>query len=138
MIKKPPLGEVITISAIVVVILLTLRMASDNRKLSEDNGKLSQQITDLDSKNDSLSKSVSSLITQVSAMNKIVEKESKRRAAAEMKSQRLQEEVKSALKDNKCSIELIPGDAVVGVRKAADSARGRKSSDAANSGKPAN
>lgn len=137
MLKKLPLGEIITIAAIAIVIILTVRLASDNRKLSEDNGRLSEQMKEIVSKNDSLSSSLNSLIGEVSAMNKIVETESKRRAAAEMKSQRLQEEVKSALKDNKCSIELIPSDAVIGVRKAADSARGGKGSGAADTSKPA-
>lgn len=137
MLKKLPLGEIITIAAIAVVIILAIKLASDNRKLSEDNGRLSEQIKEIGSKNDTLSNSLDSLIGEVSAMNKIVATESKRRAAAEMKSQRLQEEVKNALKDNKCSIELIPSDAVIGVRKAADSARGSKGSDGADTSKPA-
>lgn len=69
---------------------------------------------EIGSKNYALSNSLDSLISELSAMNKIVETESKRRAAAEMKSQRLQEEVKSALKDNKCAVEPIPGNAVIG------------------------
>ncbi len=81
---------------------------------------------EIGSKNYALSNSLDSLISELSAMNKIVETESKRRAAAEMKSQRLQEEVKSALKDNKCAVEPIPGNAVIGGCKAADSAQGCK------------
>ncbi|MDM3332442.1 DUF2570 domain-containing protein [Citrobacter sp. Cb127] len=135
MLKKFPLGEVITIAAIVIVILLTMKLVSDNRQLGQDNGRLSEQIRDVSSKNDALASSLDSLVSQVAEMNKIVAAEAKRRAAAEMKSQRLQEEVKSALKDNKCAIELIPADGVIWVRKAADSARGHKGSKPSDTGK---
>lgn len=124
MFKKWPLGEIITIAAIVVVILLTMRLASDNKKLSEDNGRLSEQIKDVGQKNEGLANSIDGLVEQIAVVNKLVATEARRRAAAEMKSQKLQEEVKDALKGNKCAIELVPADAVVGVRKAADSARG--------------
>lgn len=137
MLKKLPLGEIITIAAIAVVILLTMRLASDNKSLSLDNGRLSEQIKDIGSKNDALASTIQDLTDQVTAMNKIVATESKRRAAAEMKSQRLQEEVKDALKGNQCAIEYIPADAVVGVRKAADSARGGKGKESTNTSKPA-
>ena len=70
-----------------------MRLASDYRKLSEDYGWLLEQIVEIGSKNDALSNSLDSLISEVSAMKKIVKTESKRRAAAEMKSLRLQEEV---------------------------------------------
>ncbi|HBC2001454.1 TPA: DUF2570 domain-containing protein [Citrobacter freundii] len=135
MLKKFPLGEVITIAAIVIVILLTMKLVSDNRQLGQDNGRLSEQIKDVSSKNDALASSLDSLVDQVAEMNKIVAAEAKRRAAAEMKSQRLQEEVKNALKDNKCAIELIPADGVIGVRKAADSARGHKGTNPSDTGK---
>ena len=138
MLKKFPLGEVVTIAAIAIVILLTMRLASDNKQLSSDNGKLSEQIKDVGSKNDALSSSLDSLVGQVAEMNKIVATEAKRRAAAEMKSQRLQEEVKSALKDNKCTIELIPDGAVIGLRKAADSARSDKGKKPSDTSKPSN
>lgn len=138
MFKKFPLGEVVTIAAIAIVILLAMRLASDNKQLSSDNGKLSEQIKDVGSKNEALSSSLDSLIEQVAEMNKIVATEAKRRAAAEMKSQRLQEEVKSALKDNKCTIELIPDGAVIGLRKAADSARTDKSKKPSDTSKSSN
>lgn len=137
MFKKLPLGEVITIAAIVIVILLTMKLVSDNKQLGQDNGRLSEQIRDVSSKNDALASSLDSLVAQVAEMNKIVATESKRRAAAEMKSQRLQEEVKSALKDNKCTIELIPDGGVIGLRKAADSARGHKGTNSVDTGKSA-
>lgn len=137
MLKKWPIGEIITIAAIVIVILLTLRLASDNKKLSVDNGKLSEQIKDVGKKNEGLANSIDGLVEQIGVMNKIVATEARRRAAAEMKSQKLQDEVKSALKGNQCAIEYIPADAVVGVRKAADSARGSKSKKSSHSSKSA-
>lgn len=92
MLKKWPIGEIITIAAIVIVILLTLRLASDNKKLSEDNGRLSEQIKDIGQKNEGLANSIDGLVEQIGVMNKIVATEARRRAAAEMKAQKLQEE----------------------------------------------
>lgn len=97
MLKKWPIGEIITIAAIVIVILLTLRLASDNKKLSEDNGRLSEQIKDIGQKNEGLANSIDGLVEQIGVMNKIVATEARRRAAAEMKAQKLQEEVKDAI-----------------------------------------
>ncbi|MFZ4835778.1 DUF2570 domain-containing protein [Rouxiella sp. Mn2063] len=127
MLKNTSLGEVITIGAIAIVVILTLRLGADNRKLSEENGRLAEQSAELSHKNDGLAESLSTLSNEVQLMNKLVATESKRRAAAEMKSQKLQEEVKGALKDNQCAREPVPSDAVNGVRKAADSARSHKS-----------
>ena len=127
MLKNTSLGEVITIGAIVLVIVLVFRLGADNKKLSEENGRLAEQAGELSQKNDDLAVSLQTLSDEVKAMNKIVATESRRRAAAEMKSQKLQEEVKDALKDNRCAREPIPDDAVVGLREAADSARGGKS-----------
>ncbi|HCR1905267.1 DUF2570 domain-containing protein [Enterobacter asburiae] len=135
MLKKWPIGEIITIAAIVIVILLTLRLASDNKKLSVDNGKLSEQIKDVGQKNEGLANSIDGLVEQIGVMNKIVATEARRRAAAEMKAQKLQEEVKDALKGNACAVEYIPANAVIGVRKAADSARGHKGKKSADTRK---
>jgi hypothetical protein len=65
MLKKWPIGEIITIAAIVIVILLTLRLASDNKKLSEDNGRLSEQIKDIGQKNEGLANSIDGLVEQI-------------------------------------------------------------------------
>lgn len=126
MLKNTSIGEIVTIGAISVVVILMLRLGADNRKLSEENGRLAEQSAELSTKNDGLAESLSTLSNEVMAMNKLVATESRRRAAAEMKSQKLQEEVKDALKDNQCAREPVPAGAVNGVRKAADSARSHK------------
>ena len=122
----------------VIILGFIAKMGVDNSQLRNRNEQLQKDSRQLSVKNDDLANTLQNLTDAVTAMNKLVGTEAKRRAAAEMKSQRLQEEVKSALKDNKCSIELIPADAVIGVRKAAASARSGKGSDGSNPGKPAN
>ncbi|EAZ3751523.1 hypothetical protein B9H72_22915 [Salmonella enterica] len=86
---------------------------------------------------DDLANTLQNLADRVGDMNKLVDKEARRRSAAEMKSQRLQEEVKDALKNNKCSIELIPDSVVDQLRRQADSVRSGKSANDTDSGKPA-
>lgn len=121
----------------IIILSFIAKLGMDNNQLRHLNEALLTETKDLSQKNSDLAKTLHNLTEEVGKINALAQQESKRRAAAEMKSQRLQEEVKSALKDNKCSIELIPSDAVIGVRKAADSARGGKGSGAADTSKPA-
>ena len=121
----------------VIILGFIAKLGVDNSQLRSRNEQLQKDSRQLSVKNDDLANTLQNLTDAVTAMNKLVGSEAKRRAAAEMKSQRLQEEVKSALKDNKCSIELVPADAVISVRKAADSARSSDGSSAAVASKPA-
>lgn len=121
----------------IIILSFIAKLGMDNNQLRHLNEALLTETKDLSQKNSDLAKTLHNLTEEVGKINALAQQESKRRAAAEMKSQRLQEEVKSALKDNKCSIELIPSDAVIGVRKAADSARGGKGSGGADTSKPA-
>lgn len=121
----------------IIILSFIAKLGMDNNQLRHLNEALLTETKDLSQKNSDLAKTLHNLTEEVGKINALAQQESKRRAAAEMKSQRLQEEVKSALKDNKCSIELIPSDAVIGVRKAADSARGSKGSSGADTSKPA-
>lgn len=121
----------------IIILSFIAKLGMDNNQLRHLNEALLTETKDLSQKNSDLAKTLHNLTEEVGKINALAQQESKRRAAAEMKSQRLQEEVKSALKDNKCSIELIPGDAVIGVRKAADSARGGKGYSGADTSKPA-
>lgn len=121
----------------VIILGFIAKLGVDNSQLRSRNEQLQKDSRQLSAKNDDLANTLQNLTDAVTAMNKLVGSEAKRRAAAEMKSQRLQEEVKSALKDNKCAIELVPADAVISVRKAADSARSGDGSSGADSGKPA-
>lgn len=137
-IKPPSAKDIIVIGGVAFLIFAGMRMTSNYQELVKENTTLSEQTAQLSSKNDVLIKSVSDLTTEVKSMNDIVATESRRRAAAEMKSQRLQEEVKSALKDSMCSVELIPAGALVRMREAADSVRNGKTTVPADSGNPAN
>lgn len=137
MLKNTSPMEVVTIVAVAIVIAMMFKLSGDNKKLSEENGRLEQQTAELNSKNDGMAKSLTKLAGEIQSMNKLAADESRRRAAAEMKSQRLNEEVKDALKGNRCAVELIPERAVIGVREAAKSARSGGSQTGADTSQPA-
>ncbi|ENR8788678.1 DUF2570 domain-containing protein [Enterobacter hormaechei] len=118
-----------------IIIGFIVKLGTDNRQLKISNAALIAEAKQLHSKNDDLANTLQNLADRVGDMNKLVDKEARRRSAAEMKSQRLQEEVKDALKNNKCSIELIPDSVVDQLRRQADSVRNGKSADDTDSGK---
>lgn len=119
-----------------IIIGFIVKLGVDNRQLRISNSALISESKQLNVKNEDLATTLQNLADAVTDMNKQVDKEAKRRAAAEMKSQRLQDEVKDALKNNKCSIELIPDSVVDQLRRQADSIRSGKEADNSNSGKP--
>lgn len=119
-----------------IIIGFIAKLGADNRQLRIENSSLVKDNRELNGKNADLANTLQNLADKVGEMNQLVDAESRRRAAAEMKSQRLQEEVKSALKDNKCSVELIPDSVIDQLRRQADSIRGGESTDAADTGKP--
>lgn len=119
-----------------IIIGFIVKLGTDNRQLRISNAALVTETKQLNSKNNDLANTLQSLADRVGDMNKLVDKEARRRSAAEMKSQRLQEEVKDALKNNKCSIELIPDSVVDQLRRQADSVRNGKDSVDTDSGKP--
>ena len=119
-----------------IIIGFIVKLGADNRQLRISNAALISESKQLNTKNEDLATTLQNLADAVTDMNKQVDKEAKRRAAAEMKSQRLQEEVKDALKNNKCSIELIPDSVVDQLRRQADSIRNGKDTDTTDSGKP--
>lgn len=118
-----------------IIIGFIVKLGTDNRQLKISNAALIAEAKQLHSKNDDLANTLQNLADRVGDMNKLVDKEARRRSAAEMKSQRLQEEVKDALKNNKCSIELIPDSVVDQLRRQADSVRNGKSANDTDSGK---
>lgn len=118
-----------------IIIGFIVKLGTDNRQLKISNAALIAEAKQLHSKNDDLANTLQNLADRVGDMNKLVDKEARRRSAADMKSQRLQEEVKDALKNNKCSIELIPDSVVDQLRRQADSVRNGKSADDTDSGK---
>lgn len=119
-----------------IIIGFIVKLGADNRQLRISNAALISESKQLNVKNADLATTLQNLADAVTDMNKQVDKEAKRRAAAEMKSQRLQDEVKDALKNNKCSIELIPDSVVDQLRRQADSIRSGKDADSPDSGKP--
>ena len=119
-----------------IIIGFIVKLGTDNRQLRISNAALVTEAKQLNSKNNDLANTLQNLADRVGDMNKLVDKEARRRSAAEMKSQRLQEEVKDALKNNKCSIELIPDSVVDQLRRQADSVRNGKDSVDTDSGKP--
>ncbi|EQB0486273.1 DUF2570 domain-containing protein [Cronobacter turicensis] len=119
-----------------IIIGFIAKLGADNRQLRIENSSLVKDNRELNGKNADLANTLQNLADKVGEMNQLVDAESRRRAAAEMKSQRLQEEVKSALKDNKCSVELIPDSVIDQLRRQADAIRGGEDTDATNAGKP--
>ncbi len=129
------LKTIIPFAFFVIIIGFIAKLGYDNRQLKTDNYALQKESRELTTKNAGLANTLQDLTEAVTSMNNLVDKEAKRRAAAEMKSQRLNEEVKNALKGNACTIELIPVDAVIGLLNAADSARSGKGKKPAGSSK---
>ncbi|WP_336281117.1 DUF2570 domain-containing protein [Cronobacter dublinensis] len=119
-----------------IIIGFIAKLGADNRQLRIENSSLVKDNRELNGKNSDLANTLQNLADKVGEMNQLVDAESRRRAAAEMKSQRLQEEVKSALKDNKCSVEIIPDSVIDQLRRQADSIRGGESTDTTDTGKP--
>ncbi|ADZ13654.1 Rz-like spanin [Cronobacter phage ENT47670] len=119
-----------------IIIGFIAKLGADNRQLRIENSSLVKDNRELNGKNADLANTLQNLADKVGEMNQLVDAESRRRAAAEMKSQRLQEEVKSALKDNKCSVELIPDSVIDKLRRQADSIRGVEGTDNTDTGKP--
>ncbi|WP_319727494.1 DUF2570 domain-containing protein [Cronobacter malonaticus] len=119
-----------------IIIGFIAKLGADNRQLRIENSSLVKDNRELNGKNADLANTLQNLADKVGEMNQLVDAESRRLAAAEMKSQRLQEEVKSALKDNKCSVELIPDSVIDQLRRQADSVRGGEGTDTTDTGKP--
>ncbi|MBV8045093.1 DUF2570 domain-containing protein [Pluralibacter sp.] len=109
-----------------IIIGFIVKLGVDNRQLKTDNYALQKESRELTSKNTGLANTLQDLTNAVTAMNQLADKEAKRRAAAEMKSQRLQDEIKNALKDNQCAVAIIPDSVVERLRQQADSARSHK------------
>ncbi|PQV79374.1 DUF2570 domain-containing protein [Cronobacter sakazakii] len=118
-----------------IIIGFIAKLGADNRQLRIENSSLVKDNRELNGKNADLANTLQNLADKVGEMNQLVDAESRRRAAAEMKSQRLQEEVKSAPKDNKCSVELIPDSVIDQLRRQADSIRGGEGTDTTDTGK---
>lgn len=122
---------------VVIIIGFIAKLGYDNRTLTQRNERLRLQNTELMSKNTDLAGTIKTLAAHVGEQNEIVRAETKRRAAAEMKQQGLQDEVKQVLRDSTCSVVLVPDDVTDKLRDQADSVRSGKGATAADTGKPA-
>lgn len=111
-----------------IIIGFIVKLGADNRQLRISNASLTAESKQLNVKNNDLATTLQNLTNAVTDMNKLVDKEAKRRAAAEMKSQRLQEEVKAALKDNQCATVLLPDSVVQSLLEQEKSMRGKNDS----------
>lgn len=119
----------------VIIIGFIAKLGYDNKQLKTDNQILQSEARELTNKNTGLANTLQDLTDAVTAMNQLADKEAKRRAAAEMKSQRLQDEIKNALKDNQCAVAIIPDSVVERLREQADSARGHKGKKSSHTSK---
>lgn len=122
---------------VVIIIGFIAKLGYDNRTLTQRNERLRLQNTELMSKNTDLAGTIKTLAAHVGEQNEIVRAETKRRAAAEMKQQGLQDEVKQVLRDSTCSVVLVPDDVTDKLRDQADSVRSGKGATSADTGKPA-
>ncbi|MES3628286.1 DUF2570 domain-containing protein [Citrobacter freundii] len=120
-----------------LIIGFIAKLGYDNVQLESDNNSLRDDVRQLNKKNDGLAESVKTLADQAASQNEIVKAESKRRAAAEMKQQRLQGEIAEMLRGEKCAIVAIPDGVVDRLREKSDSVRSGKSEAATDTGKPA-
>jgi len=122
---------------VVIIIGFIAKLGYDNQILTQRNERLRLQNTELMSKNTDLAGTIKTLAAHVGEQNEIVRAETKRRAAAEMKQQGLQDEVKQVLRDSTCSVVLVPDDVTDKLRDQADSVRSGKGAPATDTGKPA-
>lgn len=122
---------------VVIIIGFIAKLGYDNQILTQRNERLRLQNTELMSKNTDLAGTIKTLAAHVGEQNEIVRAETKRRAAAEMKQQGLQDEVKQVLRDSTCSVVLVPDDVTDKLRDQADSVRSGKGAASADTGKPA-
>ena len=123
----------IIFAAIIVTFLWSLN--SENKKLTSDNNELRAEYRRVNSKNDDLANTLGNLTEKIGQANAIASTEARRRAAAEMKNNKLQEEVKDALKNNKCSVELVPDSVIGRLLEQANRIRSGKDADYSDSSK---
>jgi len=121
---------------VVIIIGFIAKLGYDNQILTQRNERLRLQNTELMTKNTDLAGTIKTLAAHVGEQNEIVRAETKRRAAAEMKQQGLQDEVKQVLRDSTCSVVLVPDDVTDKLRDQADSVRSGKGAASADTGKP--
>lgn len=125
-----------------IIIGFIAKLGYDNAHLQQANNTLSREktalekdIRQLNEKNDGLAQSVQMLVRNGNQQNDIVKAETRRRTAAEMKQQRLQDEIKEALKGSQCNFVVLPDGAIERLREESDSIRSGKGKSATATGK---
>ncbi|UPQ70549.1 DUF2570 domain-containing protein [Kluyvera ascorbata] len=119
-----------------IIIGFIAKLGYDNIQLESDNKGLRSDVKQLNKKNDGLAESIKTLAEQAAAQNEIVKTESKRRAAAEMKQQRLQGEIAEMLRGDKCAHVNVPDGVADRLREQTDSIRSSKGEAATDTSKP--
>lgn len=137
MLSNNTLKVLIPVIFTVIIVGFIAKLGYDNVQLSSANESLKADVRQLNKKNDGLADAINTLSQQAAAQNEIVKAESTRRAAAEMKQQRLQDEVKQALRDSKPSVVALPDSVIDRLREKSDSVRSGKSETATDTSQPA-
>lgn len=122
---------------LIIILGFIGKLGYDNTVLTGRNERLREANATLSNQNNDLAATLNNLADKVGEQNEIVKTEARRRAAAEMKQQRLQDEVKEALRSNTCSVVTVPDSAADKLRKQAEAVRTGKANTSANTGKPA-
>lgn len=136
MLNLTAIKSVIPLVFAFLIVGFIAKLGYDNIQLESDNNSLRSDVRQLNKKNDGLAESIKTLADQAVAQNEIVKTESKRRAAAEMKQQRLQDEVKQALRESQPSVVALPDSVIDRLREKSDSVRSGKSETAPDTSKP--
>ena len=108
---------------LIIILGFIGKLGYDNTVLTGRNERLRDANVTLSNQNNDLAATLNNLADKVGEQNEIVKTEALRRAAAEMKQQRLQDEVKEALRSNTCSVVTVPDSAADKLREYADSLR---------------
>lgn len=122
---------------LIIILGFIGKLGYDNTVLTGRNERLRDANTTLSNQNNDLAATLNNLADKVGEQNEIVKTEARRRAAAEMKQQRLQDEVKEALRSNTCSVVAVPDSAADKLRKQAEAVRSGKAAVSTNTSKPA-
>lgn len=113
------------------------QLKRENQALVAEDRAKADRIENLRSKNDYFAETFAKFTQALEQTNQIAREEANRRDAAEKTNQRLQDEIKQALKDNRCSIIPVPDSVVDGLRGQASRVRDGNSATGTNPGKPA-
>lgn len=120
----------------VIICFFLYSLYKTNQQLEQDNKAKNERIENLRSKNDDFANTFANFTKALEQTNQIATDEARRRQEAERVNQELQDEIKAALKDNRCSIIPVPESAVDSLRQQADRVRGGQGAASSSASKP--